>query len=186
MNQTTGRRIPPPMAHPSDTPPTPTPTPSIPELDVPSGLASDVRSWSGVGRSSVPAHVDIEVLTIARKTAMRRVWQRRMLLAGPLAAAAGLALAVWMWPGMHSAQRSGPIAQSERVVGPAGDVNGDGTVDMRDALALAQRIQRGGTATSDDQNSDGVIDSADVDAVAMVAVRLDHMTHNAARTGGES
>ena len=49
---------------------------------------------------------------------------------------------------------------------------------MRDALALAQRVEHGAAQPADDQNKDGLVDRADVDAVATLAVSL------GTRTGG--
>jgi len=51
------------------------------------------------------------------------------------------------------------------------DINGDGIVDIRDALALQQQIDRG-TAKGHDVNHDGVTDRSDVDTIAQQAVRL--------------
>jgi hypothetical protein len=55
-----------------------------------------------------------------------------------------------------------------------GDANGDGRVDIRDALALARRIESGTVlpTTRDDVNGDRVIDRKDVDAIAIMAVSL--------------
>jgi hypothetical protein len=50
------------------------------------------------------------------------------------------------------------------------DVNHDGRVDILDALALARDIQNGRGA---DQNNDGQINEADINALALAAVRLD-------------
>ena len=52
------------------------------------------------------------------------------------------------------------------------DINGDGVVDIRDALLLQQQIDRG-NAKEHDVNHDGVVDHNDVDAIAQRAVRLD-------------
>ena len=52
-----------------------------------------------------------------------------------------------------------------------GDVNGDGVVDIRDALLLARKLD-GGKVSGIDVNHDGVTDRRDVDAIAMLAVRI--------------
>jgi len=55
-----------------------------------------------------------------------------------------------------------------------GDVTLDGRVDIRDALALARRIEGELTEASPgtDVNADRLIDRKDVDAIAMMAVKL--------------
>jgi hypothetical protein len=54
------------------------------------------------------------------------------------------------------------------------DFNRDGVVDVRDALALARAAEAGALLTAQfDLNGDGVIDRADADRVAALAVSLD-------------
>jgi hypothetical protein len=60
------------------------------------------------------------------------------------------------------------------------DVNGDGVVDIRDALLLQQQIDRG-NVKAHDVNHDGLTDHADVDAIAQRAVRLPPMERGAVR-----
>jgi hypothetical protein len=52
------------------------------------------------------------------------------------------------------------------------DINGDGVVDIRDALALETAVEHRNPAAKWDLNGDGRVDRADVDRVAMAAVRL--------------
>ena len=58
----------------------------------------------------------------------------------------------------------------DKQVGIAGDINGDGVVDITDAVTLINRYLSGTTATLDlsiaDMNNDGVVDITD--AVAIV------------------
>jgi hypothetical protein len=55
----------------------------------------------------------------------------------------------------------------------AGDVDGNGRVDVLDAFKLARFVESpGGADMQWDINGDGTVDSADVDAVAFSAVRL--------------
>jgi hypothetical protein len=56
--------------------------------------------------------------------------------------------------------------------GLVGDLNGDGKVDMLDALIEAERV-KAGAGQGIDFNGDGRVDSRDVDAIAMSAVRLE-------------
>jgi hypothetical protein len=112
--------------------------------------------------ASVPPAVDHTILSRARA----HLWgfgRRRLLLrtAGAAAAvAATIAIAVW-------------IVQPHRpgVASTAEDVNGDGVVDIRDALTL-QRAIDAGSAKGHDVNRDGATDRRDVDAIAMMSVRL--------------
>jgi len=54
------------------------------------------------------------------------------------------------------------------------DVNADGHIDIRDALILARRIEAGQRVEAHwDFTGDRIVDRKDVDAVALVAVRLD-------------
>lgn len=180
MNPEPSPSIPPSMAPPSQTPP-PDPQPQSLQ-DVPQPLAAELRSLAGLG--AVPAHIDAAVLAHARRSATRRQWQRRVLLAAPLAAAAGLALVVWvaspsqrgsdprMSPPAVSSRSAVPRSLASDTIAAHGDINADGAVDMRDALALAQRIQRSRPGAGDDQNRDGVVDARDVDTLALLAVRL--------------
>lgn len=58
---------------------------------------------------------------------------------------------------------------------PLADLNRDGQVDILDALALAQQIERGARIDRDlDLNGDGQIDRRDADALAMRAVRIEN------------
>ncbi len=53
------------------------------------------------------------------------------------------------------------------------DINGDGRVDILDALALAKAIEGKNDNERFDQNGDRQLDDSDVRAVAMAAVRVD-------------
>jgi len=113
--------------------------------------------------------IDAAVVAMARAHLAARRRRRMVLIAGTLAAAAGLAIAaVVAWPGSRGT-RGGPITGAPGRV-TVGDINGDGVVDMLDALVLAKDVER---RLGRDINGDGVVDSRDVDAVAQLAVRLD-------------
>lgn len=166
-------------------PPTPRIPPPVPTPeDIPSDLAASLRALHP--HAPTPAHIDAAILTHARRTANRRTWQRRVLIAAPLAAAAGLALAVWVVAPIRGRGSNNPASpefatrSSERLSSEPGtaaratfaDPSHDGVLDMRDALALAHRIQRSTPQPGDDQNNDGVVDTRDVDALALLAVNL--------------
>jgi hypothetical protein len=52
------------------------------------------------------------------------------------------------------------------------DINGDGQVDILDALTLAKALDNGASTPKFDQNDDGKVDETDVRAIAAAAVRL--------------
>ena len=106
-------------------------------------------------RIFVPEAVDAAILRRTRRRLSR--WPT-----GWWAAAAALVAAGWFgWMELGSRGRS-----------PHQDVNGDGRVDMRDALVLARRVANGEASRQWDFNRDGVIDQRDAEAVARHAVRV--------------
>jgi hypothetical protein len=99
---------------------------------------------------------------------VRARWLVRTAAVG--AAAASIVLVVWFArSGAPPVETAGP-----EVAGVREDINGDGRIDVRDALLLAQRIEATPQPKRDwDINGDGAVDRRDVDTVAMAAVRLD-------------
>ena len=91
---------------------------------------------------------------------------RRRALAPWLAAAASFALGAWVAQTLLHHKPGDPASLARE------DVNGDGRVDILDALALSRQIDRG-TAGRFDLNGDGRVDQQDVHAVAAHAVRLE-------------
>ena len=111
----------------------------------------------------VPAEIDRAILNRARAHLARRGRFSLLLRVGG-AAAAVLVIAASLLPWLNLRNRA---------VALRGDLNGDGVVDIRDALLLARDIDSKQTKASDDVNGDKVVDRRDVDAVAMMAVRID-------------
>jgi hypothetical protein len=106
--------------------------------------------------------IDEAILKQARKRFERPQPRRSFRFwFGWVGAAAAVSLLVFLTPLSQT-----PVAARE-------DINGDGKVDILDALALAKALQSGAQPAKFDQNSDGKIDDADVRAVATAAVRLD-------------
>lgn len=146
------------------------PTPNNPDpLDIPPALARDLRALDPLP-SSWPS---FDALTTAdlHFTAARRGRRRLILRGASLAAAAGLALAVILWPTLKSS-RHAPTPATITATRIPGDLNGDGLVDMVDALILANSIQSGSPRPDGDFTGDGRIDRADVDRLAQGAVKL--------------
>ncbi len=98
---------------------------------------------------------------------------RVLLWLAPAVAAAAVAALV-LWPRAESA----PARKVAVAPARAGDVNGDGRVDVRDAYALARALDRGGAQSqaSWDVTGDGLVDRGDVDWIAMAAVSLTDIT----------
>ena len=164
--------------------------PTQPDPGLPAGLAGELRGLCRVP-VSVETRVDEAVLAIARERAAvgaRRVAGVRRMTRWGMVAAAGLAVGVFLiartaWQGRS---RPGHITLAQ-------DINGDGVVDILDALALERAIEaqkpneprasatgRQGLPAATprsrsglvDLNGDGVVDRRDVDLIAMQAVGL--------------
>ena len=97
---------------------------------------------------------------------MERRRARRRVLTPWLAAAASFALGAWVVQTLLHHNPAGPASLARE------DVNGDGRVDILDALALSRQIDRG-AAGRFDINGDGRVDQQDVQAVAAHAVKLE-------------
>ena len=74
-----------------------------------------------------------------------------------------------------AAQPAAPMLAAEAAPRWAEDFNGDGIVDMRDALMMARVVERGpwSMGMEWDLNGDGVVDARDVHVVALAAVDLE-------------
>lgn len=134
--------------------------------DLPDALTADLARLYRAHVQPSPA-VDQAILNRARAHIVGR--KRTLLLRRMAGAAAAVILvAVALIPAIQRTRH--PVHPA--VAQHAHDVNADGAVDIRDALALQQSINAGRPAVHD-VNGDGIVDKRDVDAVAMLAVRLD-------------
>lgn len=138
------------------------------EAELPAALARALRELDAPP-GMVPTDVDARVLASARR---RMAWRRRF--AWRVAAVGALAAAVvivFLLPEIEARFRPEPVAPP--VVVAIGDIDGNGRIDILDALHLARRIEASVASRPEwDVNEDGAVDRADVDEVAMRAVRI--------------
>lgn len=147
-------------------------SPATPDPDQRPDLARDLARLADA-RIEVPRSVDEAVMRAARTalTRRRRGGHPAFRWAAWTAAAAGLVLVVWV----GGILTQGPAAlEVASMMAPAvaGDLDHSGRVTILDAFALARQLDAGGVMVAGDFNRDGLIDRADVDAIAMAAVRL--------------
>lgn len=122
----------------------------------------------------VPQAVEERILLEARRAAdrtrKRRTSMRRLRLA---AAAAGILLALGIARPWRYLANDRPHRYARSAV-CAADIDGNGAVDILDAFTLARHLEsRKPTKPVWDLNGDGLVDYADVDAVAAAAVAID-------------
>ena len=145
------------------------PEPNDTPLEAPDELVDDL---SGLfeAEAAPPKDVDDAILDMADRHALRRLVPWRELRWVAAAAAALLVLAFLVPAGRLIATR--PVATPLLVVRE--DIDGNGRVDILDALTLARHIKAERTVKREwDLNGDGVVDRSDVDTVANAAVRLE-------------
>jgi len=135
--------------------------------DLPEPLVDDLRRLYRADLQASPA-VDQAILNRARAHVAGRKRTLSLVLQVGAAAAAIVLITAMLLPTMQSARRSTHRPVARQVT----DINADGIVDIRDAMALQQSINAGRAATHD-ITGDGVTDKRDVDAIAMLAVRID-------------
>jgi len=131
----------------------------------------------------VPAETDTAVLGEARRRLrpIRRRRQWRHAAGAGLAAAAALGLAAGAYfampGGPPGSEQSAPPASPGPIAarGPVEDIDGNGKVDVLDALRLAKRLERGQTpeAARFDVTGDQRVNESDVQAITERAVALD-------------
>lgn len=122
---------------------------------------------------SVPPEVDRAVMDQAHRRFVRR--QRRSRLfrrAGSIAAAAAVIILAFS---LNLTEKPGPTtSRSVLVEAQALDIDRNGRVDILDAFKLARHVESAeNTEKRWDINGDGLVNSNDVDLVALAAVRLD-------------
>jgi hypothetical protein len=131
-------------------------------------LARDLGALFAAPEQRVPAVINERILSRARAQIMGQSRRRRPPLlrwAGAAAAAAAVVL-VCVWLSVTQ-----PRPQTRFASAVPADVDGNGQVDILDALVLARQVDAH-QADAIDVNHDGVANRGDVDAVAMLAVSL--------------
>jgi hypothetical protein len=150
-----------------------------PESDdprIPESLRADLATLYARQPSASP-NIEQAILSRARAHLAGRGRLRPLLRVGG-AAAAVAAIVLVSVAVLHRPDRP-QIASRNAPAGDAytqtGDANHDGVVDIRDAMLLARKVDAGQVAWTrwEDANGDKVIDRKDVDAIAMLAVKLD-------------
>ena len=146
--------------------------PATPDPDQLPDLARDLARLADA-RIEVPRSVDDAVMRAAA-TALsrpRRGGHPAFRWAAWSAAAAGIVLTVWVGGILTQGPAAPELASMSAPTG-AGDLDRSGRVTILDAFALARQLESDQLAVGGDFNGDGLIDRADVDAIALAAVRL--------------
>lgn len=155
-----------------DTPSPPTPPNPLPG-DAPNRLGHALKQAYPLVSADL-SDLDAAILSYANARLGRRRLHPRLLLIGTgLATAAGLALAAIIITSSRSTPS--PAGSSIAQATSPDDLNGDGRVDILDALALANFLRQPGASGSSpatDINADGVTTAADIDALALRVVDL--------------
>ncbi len=122
-------------------------------------------------KSAAPGKVDQAIVQAARQR-LTKPSRHRLRLTRIGAAAAAAAVILFLIT--LNVTRHGGISDQPPLASIPADIDGNGRVDILDAFKLARRIEGAGDPEAAwDLNGDGRIDAADVDLVALAAVRLD-------------
>lgn len=141
------------------------------EPRMPGGLAEELgRLYQPT--FSVPPEVERRILDDAWRQCEEVKSQRRIRRWARVgAAAAVLFVGVWLY---NAARPPKPVLQLAGPLAGVRDLDRNGRVDILDALYLAKRLEQKGTPDPAwDLTGDGMVTGADVDTLAMTAVRLD-------------
>ena len=142
-----------------------------PDLRLPGTLVDDLTQLYTPPRS-VPSDVDNAIGETAWRHCDGLRALRRIRWWGRIGVAAAAGFLIFFFHDISRVARLPPAAVPP-LAGLA-DFNRDGHVNILDAFALARMLERGGPVDASwDYNHDGVLNRADVDAIALAAVRLD-------------
>ena len=125
----------------------------------------------------VPRRVDDVVLGQASRHFARHRRRRFLMRAVAGGAAAGAVAASILWVVWFG--RPGDLDQAAPAMAAVHeDIDQNGQVDIRDAFLLARHLATGESARRHwDVNGDGTVNGADVDTIALAAVKLDGGTY---------
>lgn len=140
---------------------------------MPAALVEALEDLYPHGPPAVSRRVDEGILRDARSGYFRRrrfwLYARAGGAAAAASAAAMVVIAVYI---DRNRTAPSPVAVTPAV--RAGDVDGNGRIDVLDVLALARKASAGVTPRrGEDVTGDGVLDQGDVDRVAAMAVSVD-------------
>ncbi len=136
--------------------------------------------WRLAQREALPAATRRPTSIFGAPAQRQRPWMS-LMRPGPLAAAAAAVLLIaFLAPRMFAPARpattspgSGPGLAAAPLSPNTADIDGNGRIDILDAFALARSIRdHSGPQDRWDVNGDGIVDQADVTAIATTAVRL--------------
>jgi len=125
---------------------------------------------------AVPPSIDEAILAVAAESRRRvldgkRFTRRWSWSAAAAAAAVLLVTLAGLWKPWQSP--TSPSVRSTQAAAPSADIDGDGSVDIVDALVLARHLEdQQPLKSSWDINRDGRIDQGDVDEVARLVVSV--------------
>ncbi len=146
-------------------------SPEHAEPTLPQALTDDLATLYRADLS-VPGELDEAVLTTARAHFARQRRRRLILRWAPLAAAAAAVILLAI-PALQSVRTQARRAAPPDLAVRPEDIDRNGRVDILDAFTLARQLEAGAAAEPGwDVNYDGDVDGADVDAIAMLAVRI--------------
>ena len=139
------------------------------DLDVPCKLHDELSAIYGAS-IEIPTRVNDSIRNIALAR-LSRAPRHSLFVRIASAAVAAAALIVIAFRLLNPPAPPSSVAITTSV---PQDLNGDGRVDILDALILAKQVdaQRASSDARLDLNHDGVVDRKDADAIAMAAVQL--------------
>ena len=153
--------------------------PDIPtdsDLQAPPAFARDLKELY-TPSSAIPPTTNEAILTHTQRRSVGRR-RNRLLLRWAVPPAAAAAVIMWVvfnpfaTPDVEISSHSAGILGTRQLADHR-DIDGNGRVNILDALALARSIKDDRVAEQPwDFNGDGLIDRQDVDTVAQSAVRL--------------
>ena len=149
--------------------------PNATQLEGAKRLTEGLKALYGVDLQ-IPGDVDGAIGEMAKQHFAAKKSRRGAAWWGGVATAAAAVLLVVLYAPqfLPKAEQSPPVAtEAPESASVHGDVDGSGEVDILDAFALARMIREKPTeSTTWDMTNDGLVDEGDVNAVAMVAVKL--------------